>query len=418
MLGFSVEKDRIIGMGYKKTAAKGVSWITFLRILTRGMTFVKFAILGRLLTPLEFGYFGIASLVLSFLEILTETGINIFLVQQKGEIREYVNSAWVVSIIRGAVISLVIVISAPIVTAFFSAPDAYSLILLISLVPLIRGFINPAIITFQKELMFGKEFQIRTLLFFIDTVVTIALALITKSASSFVFGLIASAFIEVLLSYLLIKPWPKLVFEANKVKHIISRGWWVTITGIFSYFADNGDNIAVGRILGSSPLGIYQMAYKFSTLPISEITNVVNQVIFPVYSKFSDDKKRLSNAFLKVTILSSIVSLLLGLLIFLFADVIVNIVLGDQWTAAIPAIRILSIYGILRTIFGNFAPLFLSVHRQDYVAKMTFFRTLALAVLIIPLVNMYGMVGAGVAMLISIIIEVPVILFFARKVFR
>jgi O-antigen/teichoic acid export membrane protein len=135
-----------------------------------------------------------------------------------------------------------------------------------------------------------------------------------------------------------------------------------------------------------------------------------------VFTKFSDDKKRLRSAFFKATIITAIGSVILGSIISIFAKPIILIFMGSQWLAAVPAIQILSLYGILRTIFGNFSPLYLSVGKQSYVAQTTFVRLIALAVIIIPLVMKYGMVGAGIAMLVSIIFEIPVVLFFARKV--
>lgn len=153
-------------------------------------------------------------------------------------------------------------------------------------------------------------------------------------------------------------------------------------------------------------------------MPISEITDVVNKVTFPVYSKFSEDKERLFRGFAKVTIVSSFVALGLGFLIFIFSEQIVLTMLGEKWVAAIPVIRILSLYGILRTIFGNFAPLFLAVGKQDYIAKMTFFRVAALVITIVPLVSMYGLVGAAYSAIISIIVEIPIIIFFALRIFR
>lgn len=390
--------------------------MTFLRGLTRLLTFVRLAILGRLLTPSEFGYFGIASILLAFLEIVTETGINVFLVQEKRHISEYVDSAWIVSILRGIVLSVFIFSLAPYITVFFKSPGAITVIQLTAVIPFIRGFINPAIVTYQKELLFHKEFGLRSFLFFIEVVFSVIAGFLSKSAMSFTWGLIASALAEVVLSYVLIPLWPRLKFEGEKVKMVLKRGWWVTLTGIFSYLAENGDNIIVGKIMGSSSLGIYQVAYKFSTLPISEITNVVNAVLFPVFTKFSDDKKRLRSAFIKVTILTAIGSMILGLIIFIFAKSIILIFMGSQWLAAVSAVQILSIYGILRTIFGNFTPLYLSVGKQSYAAQTTLVRLVVLITVAIPLVMSYGMVGAGCAMLISVIFEIPFVLFFARKV--
>ena len=93
-------------MGYISVTAKGVSWISFFRVINRLLSLVKLSILGRLLTPMQFGIFGIAGMVLALLEVVTETGINIFLVQSKQDIIVYVNSAWVISIVRGFLLSL------------------------------------------------------------------------------------------------------------------------------------------------------------------------------------------------------------------------------------------------------------------------------------------------------------------------
>lgn len=404
-------------MGYKANAIRGMSWMGFLRVATRGIAFLRLAVLARILTPSQFGVFGIATLVLSFLEVLTETGINVFLIQKKEKSDEYISSAWVVSIVRGTIIALLIVISAPLIVRFFNSPDSLNVILLIALVPLIRGFINPSIINIQKNIEFHKEFYLRSILLVVDAVVAIAVAFITKSAESMAYGLIVSAVFEVILSFALFKPWPQLKFEKVKIKHIFDRGWTVTLTGIFAYLSENLDNIAVGRLIGVSSLGIYQNAYKISTLTISEINEVVNKVTFPVYSKFSDDKKRLINAFIKVTFASSSTAIFFGVAIFIFADFLVNLILGPGWESAIPLVKILAIYGILRASFANFSALFLSVEKQSYVASMTFVRFLTLALIIVPLINYFGMNGAAYAMIISIFAEIPIILFFARKVY-
>ncbi len=51
-------------MGYYKQALSGISWMGALRAVTRGLAFVKIAILARIFSPAQFGIYGIASLVL------------------------------------------------------------------------------------------------------------------------------------------------------------------------------------------------------------------------------------------------------------------------------------------------------------------------------------------------------------------
>lgn len=405
-------------MGYKIHAFKGFSWMGLLRLSVRGITFIRLAILARILSPSQFGVFGVATILLSLLEVLTETGINVFLVQKKDKYFEYIDSAWIISIIRGLLIATLIVILANPISIFFNSPESYKVILLIALVPFLRGFINPSIINIQRDLQFHKEFYLRATLLLVDSSVAIIVAFVTRSAESMAFGLIISALVEVILSFVFFKPLPKFSFDFSKVKYIGSRGSWITLIGIFAYLSENLDNIVVGKILGTYSLGIYQNAYKISTFTISEVAEVVNKVTFPVYTKFSDDKIRLKNAFNKVIYGTSFAAILIGLFIFILAEPIVLLVLGSKWIAAIPVVRLLSIYGILRTIFGNIPALLLSLEKQNIVAIIVMIRLITLLALIIPLVKLFGMLGAGYAMLISVIVEAPFMIFFSKRYLR
>ena len=129
-------------MSYFKNTLRGFFWMGFLRVSTRVVAFIKIAILARLLTPSQFGVYGIAFLVLAFLEITTESGINVFLIQEKERIENYINTAWLVSILRGIVIFLAIIYFSSPIASFFNMTESKPLIVLISFVPLIKGFIN------------------------------------------------------------------------------------------------------------------------------------------------------------------------------------------------------------------------------------------------------------------------------------
>ena len=405
-------------MGYSRRVIKGISWMSGFRMLTRALSFLKTAVLARVLTPSQFGIFGIASLVLAFLEMLTETGINIFLIQSKKQIDEYINSAWVVSIIRGAFVSLCIVALTPFITSFFKTPHAFSILLLISLVPFIRGFINPSVVKLQKELKFHYEFWFRSSIFLFDAIVSIVFALVTHSIYSLVWGLVAGALLEVLLSFLLLRPIPLFSIRKDYFREIFHKGKWVTAYGIFNYIASEGDNIVVGRVMGASALGIYQMAYKVSTLPISEITDVVSKVVFPVYSKISEDRARLKSAFTKSTLVIAATTIIMGIILFLFPGQVIFIVLGDKWLSAVPVVRVLAVYGVLRAISGSASALFLGIGKQKYVTVMTFLRFIGLSITIYPLVQMFGLVGAGYSALISVLIEIPLIAYYISRVLK
>lgn len=405
-------------MGFLPQAIKGLTWMGILRGSTRLISFLRLIILARILTPVQFGFFGIASLVLAFLEMLTETGVNVFFIQEEGEIKEYINTAWVVSILRGILISLFIILSAPLVVSFFNSSEAYSLILLISLVPFLRGFINPAIVKFQKELAFGKEFLIRFSVFSFDCLVGIIFAILTQQASSLVFGLIAGVLLEIVLSFIFIRPVPKFAFDVYQVKRIIGRGKWMTAAGVFNYLFHHLDDIVVGRLLNPYFLGLYQMAYKISTLPLTEVTDVFGKVTFPIYVKIAGDPQRIKKAFIKTTLTISLLTIPFGLILFLFSKEITLLALGEKWINAASAVQVLAIFGVVRAISGSSSALFLAVKRQEFVTGLTLISLLGLAVCVVPLVMRLGIVGAGFSALIGSLAATPLIFYYLFRVFK
>lgn len=389
-----------------------------LRISTRAVAFIKLAILARLLTPEQFGIFAIASLAMALLEILTETGINVFFIQGEGKIKDYIDTSWVVSIVRGIIITAILLLASRYIAYFLNSPESYGLLKLISIVPLLRGFINPAIVKYQKNLEFNKEFIFRFVIFTFDAVVAIFLAQITKSASSLVWGLIVGAIIEIILSFTLVRPRPKFAFDFTKIKKVISRGKWITVFGIFNYSFENGDDIVVGKIMNTSSLGIYQVAYKISSLPITEIADVIGKVTFPVFVDISSDIVRLKKAFIKTILFVSTVVTVVGLVLFIFPREVILLVLGDQWLAAVPALRVLSILGVIRAILTVPNAVFLAFKKQEYVSTITFVSLLILAITVVPLVLKYGIVGAAFSATFSAAVSLPFSAYFMYKAFK
>jgi len=405
-------------VGYFKDTLKGLSWMGALRGAGRLMAVIRIAVLARLLAPQQFGLFAIASLAIALLEMLTETGINVFFIQEKDRVKTYLDTAWMISIVRGFVIFLVLLITAPFIAQFFKNQDAVALLRVISIVPLLRGFINPAEIKFQKKLQFSKEFRFRFFIFLFDGIVAIIAALVTRSVYSLVLGLISGVILEIAISFLFIKPVPKLSFESVKIKKIVGRGKWVTLAGIFNYLFHNGDDIVVGRLMDSYYLGVYQLAYKITSLPIYEAGEVFGKVTFPVYAKIAGDKKRLKKAFIKITLSISAFVIPFGLILFLFPKQLVLLLLGDKWLDAVPVIRVLSVFGVIRAISGSSSALFLAINKQEYVTALTFVSIIGLALTIVPLVNKYGILGAGYSALIGTFLAIPVIGFYLLCIFK
>ena len=405
-------------MGYTKDALRGISWIGSFRIVTRVISFLRTAIVARILNPSQVGTFGIIAFVLSFSEIITETGINILLIQQKEQINKFINTAYVVSIIRGFIISLLIVLTSQFIATFYNDQALLHLLLLTSLIPVVRGFINPSIVKFLKELNYKKEFYYRTSIFAVESIVTLVAVFILKSTEALVIGLIFGAFFEVVLSFVIATPRPELRFDKVIFRSILKQGKWLTTAGLFNFLYHNGDDMVVGKMLGTSALGVYEMAYKLSMLPITEVGDIVTRSTFPVFTKFSDDKQRLKKGMIKMVAATTLLVLPLGLVLILFPRQIIEVVLGSQWVSGASILQVLAVFGVIRAISYSTSSVFLALKRQDLVSHITLASLIGMGLTIVPFISLWGLPGAAASVLFGTFVALPVILFFLRKVFR
>lgn len=405
-------------MGYLKTAILGTAWMGSLRVAMRAGTFIRIFILARILDPADFGVFAIASLVLSFLEVVTETGVNTFLISEKEHIDKFISSAFVVSVARGILISSIMVLASRPVSSFFGSDDSYLLLLFASAIPFIRGLINPSIVKLQKELMFAKEVILRFSVLFVDITTSVVFALLGAGAMSFIVGWLISSTLEVFFSWIFIKPTPSFSFDKSYIVKLFHVGKWVSLAQTFDYLFRELDDIVLGRLLGTVSLGIYQIAYKIGSLPLTELSDIIYKVFFPIYSKLSTKKERLKAIFVKTFLATLSISVPFALVLLFFPSFVVNFFLGEKWNLAIPAIQVLCFFGVFRALSASSFPLFLSIRKQSWVTVTTLSGIVGLAITIYPFVVRFGVVGAAYSALIGAVASFLTSLFFVRKAFQ
>lgn len=403
-------------MGYKKDVIKGVSWYGILRITTKVIGFLEAIVLARILAPEQFGAYAVALLALGLLEVLTETGVNIFLVQEKN-IDQYISSAWIVSILRGIIIMFILLLTAPLIANFFHSPESLSLLYFISFVPLIRGFINPSIVKFQKDLLFGKDFWFRGAILIIDTAVSIIVTVLTQNPIGIVIGLLVGVFVETFLSYFIVSPRPRFQIEKNYISKIFHRGKWITASTVFDYLFHNADNIVVGRLLGAASLGVYQLAYSIAVMPLTEIGKVFLHVVMPILVKISNDSSRLKSAFLKTVLSIAIITFIPSLIIISFPQLFVWM-LGEKWSALTTVLPVLAALGFIKSLSSAPYTLFLSSKKQEYTTVVTMVTIVGLIISIVPFVQAYGLFGAGLSALIGSILAIPFMVFYTMRILR
>lgn len=382
-------------------------WVYATNTASQLFSLTRVIILARLLSPHDFGLVGIALLVMAALDILTVTGFEQALVQKKGDIKGYLDTAWSISVVRGVILALILFGIAPFASAFFESPAVLPILRVVAISCILQGFTNIGIVYFRKELEFGKQFIYQLSGAVADMVVAIAAALILRNAWALVFGLLAASVVRCVVSYIIHPYRPRFNFQLGQAKELFTFGKWLLASSIVVFLATQGDDAFLGKVLGVTMLGFYQMAFRFGNLPASEI-GLISRVAFPTYSKLQDNIPVLRDTYLKVVRLVTFAAIPLAGGIFILAPQFTQLFLGDKWMPIVPALMIFAISVVIREIAGTGGALFLSTGRPDLDFKMNLARVITLAIAIYPLTMLWGMPGTALAVLLAVSACLPI----------
>jgi len=381
----------------------GAFWIFLFQILDNVLGFLRLLILARVLTPTDFGLVGIAWLILQIITAFTQTGIQQTLIHRK-DTEKYLSTAWTFLLIRGALLYGLLYILAPYLGSFFNSTDSILVIRVIGLTIFAEGLINISVVYFQKELHFNKQFIFQIGGNIVDFIVAVTLAFILHNVWAIIYGSLANSVIRIILSYVLSKYRPKFEFNLSYFKELNNYGKWIAGSNILQFIYSQGDDLLVGKILGPLSLGYYQLAYKISNLPATQITHLISSVMFPAYSQIQSDTTRISKIYLQVLQLIAFLSFFVGTIIILFANDFTVLFLGDKWLPMVPAMQILTIWGVLRSIGATTGPVWQALGTPKVVTKIQTLQVIILVIIIYPFSILWNIAGTSLAVVISALI--------------
>lgn len=415
---------------FKRTVA-GIGWVAAMRVAAQLLSTVRLFVLAWFLAPGDFGLMGIALVTLSLLETFTETGFIYALVQKHEVDRADLDSAWSISLLRGIAICVAMCLAAPLVAGFFEHSSdpakaqaalanhdlAVWVIRAFSLTIVFRCATNIGIVNFRRGLEFNKLFVIDTAGLVVDVAVAVVIAVIFKSVWALVCGKLASEAVRAVMSYMVHPYRPSFHIDRARCDQLWGFGKWVFWSTAAFYFLSQGDSLVVVRLFGYTALGVYQFAGRLAALPVTEVSNVVAQVTFPVFSRIQNDLPRLRAAYIRVAQTIAFFSCPLAGLTAVFVPDIARIFLKPEWAPVVPVVQILAVNAFFMSFGTTFGPAFQAIGKPRTIARFSLVKLAVFAVLLYPFTAWWGMSGAAAAGLLATLSLQPLLfVVFSRMV--
>jgi O-antigen/teichoic acid export membrane protein len=349
------------------------------------------AVLGRLLVPSDFGLFAMAAVLLGMVATFRDFGLPAAILQQPEIRHAEVSALFWLNLRRNVILSLIMVAAAPFLAWFFREPAVLMITVVVTAAGLVASVSVLHVALLGRELRFGAVTATEISAAAAGGLMAIGAAVLGFGYWALVLQVTTLLVVHGILPWLLCR-WRPLGYRQSvaaraEVDTLLSYGTSLSLSRVVVWAGHNFGFVMVGRLVGASALGLYQSAFRWSTLPVHQVYRPLDQVVVSSVRPLRSDTGRYCAAMRLV--IRATATLVLPAVAFLAvcASDIVLLLLGPQWSGAVGMFRVLAIAAFLDVARLSAKWVHLAEGRTD--------RQLRLALLSTPVIAL----GTGIGVL-------------------
>ncbi len=318
-------------------------WNSLNTIGRLGISFVATIVLARLLTPDDFGIWGLLAIFISISELLSDSGMGGYLIKKRDLKPIDYNTLFVYNLIVSSILYATIWVTAPIIAEFYDNDEIIPAIRVASLAILFQALgITPT-----NKLLKEMRFKDLAIVALGSGLISFVVAIILAYNKFGYWSLIIQHTVVTLFSsigvYAFSKHLPSFDFSFRIFKEQFGFGINLMGGNLLNSLTTNLGNNVIGKYFSLSITGLYVQASKLQGISTSMISSIVDKTFFPHFANINDDIKQIHLKGHELTRTMFAYCFPLFLVVIFFAKFIVNIVLGTQWIDSTPMLQILMI---------------------------------------------------------------------------
>jgi len=276
----------------KKKLYNGLVWSTVDKFLIVGIQIIIEIVLARFISPKEYGVMGILLIIISFSQVLVDSGLGSSLIFKKDRSEADFSTAFYASLMMGLFTYLFIFFLAPYIAIFFKS-TIVSHIRIISFTIIISSIS----VIYKTKLSIDIDFKSQAKFSFfaivISGIVGVGMAIMNCGIWALIAQNLSFNFLTLLFLVVNLKWLPKEKFSLKNFKELFKYSSKLLYAGILNSLYINLNSLFLGKFFHAKELGYYTKSYQFTIFPASIFTNVVQRVLFPYYTSIQADKPKL-----------------------------------------------------------------------------------------------------------------------------
>lgn len=288
-------------------------------------------VMAQFILPEEFGLMAMLALFLGVSTIFINSGFTAAIIRDQNISNEDLSTIFIFNIILGLFFSALMYLSSGWIGEFFDSAQLVDVSKVMSLSLILNSIVIVQSALFEKNMRFKELTLINLSVILGSNAVGITLAVLGFGVWSLVAVSLLGTTIRSLSMWFLLKWRPILYFKFDILKKYFHFTGYLTLISLLNTFFGNFYQILIGKYFSLTDAGLFSRANGYNNLITTSLITMVNKVLFPSFSKISQDKELFEKSIIKV----------IGMLYFLIAPIttimiltiepIVHIVFPKEW---------------------------------------------------------------------------------------
>lgn len=391
-------------------------WSAVNTVLMRLVNIIVMAVVARLVVPEEFGIFTLTMVAFLMIQAIGELGVTAALARRDLDLDEVAPTVVTIAWVTSAALAILLFLFAPSVAALLGSKGTTIPLQIMSVCLLLGGPSSVPAQQLQRDFRGDRVFRANLIAFVFATATLLGLAVLGAGAVAFALSRVVGQLVTGIALQLLAPRFYLPGFRWAVARRVLPFGIPISLSTLLQQLLINVDAVLIGRLLSVTAVGVYNLAFNVGTWSAAVLQATLSAVVLPAFSHVFAERGDPHRAMRRAVEATLVLAFPIATVTSALAVPLVQVVYGDQWTAAGPVLSVLSVYGVISVVGLLLSDVLIASGRTGVLALIQ----VGALILLLPAmwggISLLGLKGAGVAHSLVILLgTIPLYLIALRR---
>lgn len=372
-------------------------------------------ILARLISPREYGLFGMVIVAVRLAEVFREMGLGTVAIQREHLSADQQAGLYWTNTFFALFIGAVMIACAPLIVRFYGEPALFGLTIGVALQFTVNGISTQHLALVKRQLNFKGMVIVQV----VAAAAAVGAAAVGVALDLGAYALVLRTLVEAIINAVglrFITGWkPGRPRGFKTITSELEFGLKVTFSNMAVFLSRQADNLIVGRAFGAVALAQYQKSYELMMMALQHVARPAAGIGISALSRLNGEPEAYKRAYFRMVEKITLLSVPFAVMLMGAPQVVVDILLGAQWQGAVPLTRIFGLVTLLQPLLSTVGWLLTTQNRPGLLLRGSIFNAV-LDVSGFLIGAQWGLEGVALSYSAGQIVKTPLLLWYWLRV--